>query len=296
MPEEVETLEQTASTEVEQPVEQADEQVEEQLGSEETSQETVGATSDESTPEPKLFANKYKSTEELERAYQEANAANSRMAQRLAEIDRAASAPAQKQESKYTTDQLEGYKEARLREIAQAEASAQRLQADGRYDEANQAAYRAAEAARQIRMIDAELRQMDIQRSMSQNTSQAAERRLVGEAVGVLKQYEADLVEGTELYAKASDFLSGYQAMGLDPKSPLVQAQAVAMAAQTLGLSAKKVEQSTRKELTKTINQALKSGVQAGAGKAAKTASAPDFMNMSDDDFVAYKRKHGLGN
>ena len=57
----------------------------------------------------------------------------------------------------------------------------------------------------------------------------------------------------------------------------------------------KKVEQTTRKELTKTINQALKQGVQAGAGKAAKAASQPDWMNMSDEEFIKEKKRRGLG-
>jgi hypothetical protein len=292
MPDNIETLDETASAEVEQPVEeQADEQVVEETEGEQapSEEETVS----EPEPQPKLFANKYKSPEELERAYQESNAENSRMAARLAAIERQ-STPVKTDPPKYTTEQLESYKETRLREIAKYENQASRLQADGRYDEAMQAAGLAHEAARQIRLIDAELRQMDIRSFTQQTTKQSAEQRLLGDAVGVLKQYQADLVEGTPLFNKASEFLSGYEAMGLDPKNALVQAQAVAMAANILGLSAKKVEQTTRKELTKTINQALKQGVQAGAGKAAKSAAQPDWENMTDAEFIAEKRKRGL--
>jgi hypothetical protein len=293
MPEEIATLEETASTEVEQPVEsQADEQVTEDV-SQETPDESE--TVSEETPQPRVFAGKYKSAEDLEKAYQEVQSEASRMAQRLADMERSATPLPKADAPKYTADQLENYKVARIRQVAQFESQAARLQADGRYDEANQASAQAYEAASQIRMIDAELRKMDIQSSMRQTTVQAAERKLVGDAAGILKQYESDLVPGTDLFSKASDFLSGYEAMGLDPKNVLVQAQAVAMAAQSLGLSAKKVEQTTRKELTKTINQALKQGVQAGAGKAAKAASQPDWANMSDDEFIATKKKMGLG-
>ena len=228
-------------------------------------------------------------------AYQEVQSEASRMAQRLAAIERDGT-PAPKAEApKYSSDQLETWKEGRIREVAHFENQALRYQSEGNYELANQAASKASEAARQVRLIDAELRQMDIQKFQGQNTRQAAERKLVGDAAGILKQYESDLTPGTDLYGKASEFLSGYEAMGLDPKNVLVQAQAVAMAAQSLGLSAKKVEQTTRKELTKTINQALKQGVQAGAGKAAKSASTPDWANMSDDEFVATKKKMGLG-
>jgi hypothetical protein len=292
MPEEIATLEETASTEVEQPAEsQADEQVTEDV-SQETPDESE--TVSEETPQPRVFAGKYKSAEDLEQAYKEVQSEASRMAQRLADIERSAT-PAPKVEPKYSSDQLENWKEGRIREVAHFENQALRLQSEGQYDAANQASQKAQEAARQVRLIDAELRQMDIAKFQGQNSRQAAERKLVGDAAGILKQYESDLVPGTDLFSKASDFLSGYEAMGLDPKNVLVQAQAVAMAAQSLGLSAKKVEQTTRKELTKTINQALKQGVQAGAGKAAKAASQPDWANMSDDEFIATKKKMGLG-
>jgi len=81
--------------------------------------------------------------------------------------------------------------------------------------------------------------------------------------------------------------------MGMDGQDALVQAQAVSMAAQVLGLSSKKVAQTTRKELTKNINQALKQGVQPGGGKATKSAAAPDFSKMSDAEFIKYKQSRG---
>ena len=113
MPEEIATLEETASTEVEQPVEsQADEQVAEDV-SQETPDESE--TVSEETPEPKVFAGKYKSVEELERAYRDSQSEASRMAQRLAEYERTSSVPAQKVEApKYTSDQLETWKEGRI--------------------------------------------------------------------------------------------------------------------------------------------------------------------------------------
>lgn len=292
----IETLEVTASDQTEQPVEQAEVEAPEETGTEETPVESTETTETvETTPQPqsRLYANKYKSAEELERAYLESNAEASRMAAENARLKHPAPAATKAEKSQYTSDQLETWKEGRIREVAQYENAAARLQAEGKFQEAHQAASQAAESARQVRLIDAELRKADIQAATQQSTSQAAERRLMSESVDLVRQYASDLVPGTPLYSKASEFLAGYAAMGLNVESPLVQAQSVAMAAQMLGLSSKKVEQTTRKELTKTINQALKSGVQAGAGKASKSASEPDFMNMSDADFIAYKAKRG---
>lgn len=293
---EIETLEDTASDVVEQPVtDQAEVEATETDQTEEAPEAETTETATEAETSPRLFADKYKSAEELERAYREQNAEASRMAARLAQLERQKPEPAE-QKPQYTSDQLEGYKEVRIREISKCDLAADRLRAEGKYAEADQMEARAAEAARQVRLIDAELRKMDIQSTLKQSTGRDAESRLMKEAGEIVKNHLADLVPGTRLYDKASEYLAGYAAMGMNTESPLIQAQSVAMAVQVLGLSSTKVEQKTRKELSKSINQALKSAVQTGAGKAAKSASAPNFLDMSDDDFIAWKAKRGLGN
>lgn len=283
------TLEQPASTEVEQPEQtqavESDTQVETQAP-----EETAEVI--EETPAPRVYAGKYKTVEELEAAYQSTSSEASRMAQQLA----AASKPVktEPETQKYTPDQLESWKEGRLLEVSQAQAAAQRAWDAGNVQEARQFEQQARDSAKQIRLIDAELRKLDISATLQSTHRKTAEGKLLNDAVGVLRQYKDELVAGTELHAKASEFMAGYEAMGLDTENPLIQAQAVSMAAQILGLSSKKVEQTTRKELTKTINQALKQGVQAGAGKAGKSASAgPDFMKMTDAEFRAYKAQRG---
>lgn len=282
-----ETLEQPASTEVEQP---------EETQAVESTQEEGQAPAEptevsEETPAPRLLAGKYKTVEELEAAYQSTSSEATRMSQQLAATSKTTT---EKTEApKYTQDQLETWKEGRLLEVSQAQAAAQRAYDAGNVHEARQFEAQARESAKQIRMIDAELRKMDISATLQSTTRKSAEGKLLNEAVGVLRQYKDELNPGTELHSKASEFLAGYEAMGLDTENPLIQAQAVSMAAQILGLSSKKVEQSTRKELTKTINKALKDGVQAGAGKAGKTSSGPDFLKMTDAEFVAYKRQRG---
>ena len=283
MPEVDATLETPASTEVEQP--DTTQAVEAEVGTETQVQpEPV-------VPEPKLLAGKYKTVEELEEGYRNTAAESSRMAQQLA----AASKPAPvTEEPKYTVDQLETWKEGRLLEISQAQYAAQKAFADGDVARGQQYDAQARESAKQIRLIDTELRKMDIHATLQSGSKQAAEGKLLNEAVTVLKQYQGDLVEGTPLHTKASEFMEGYKAMGMDVMSPLVQAQAVSMAAQILGLSSRQVERTTRKELTQNINQALRQGVVTGGGKAGKSGSAAaDFMKMTDAEFVAYKAQRG---
>lgn len=292
MADENETLEPTASEE--QPVpDQAVESpvVEDQQAPSEDTREPSGAPTE--TPAPRVYAGKYKTPDELEEAYRNANAENSRMAAELAAARRQ---PAQPKTEKptYTTDQLETWKEGRIREVARYESLAAKHMMDGNHAEAERYNAAAQESARQVRLIDSELRKLDIQQVTQSQTRRTAESRLVGEAVNIVQQYKGDLVPGNPLYDKASEYMAGYEAMGMDVESPLVQAQAVSMAAQVLGLSSKKVEQTTRKELTKSIGQALKQGVVTGAGKAAKSASAaPNFDKMTDAEFIAYKRQRG---
>jgi hypothetical protein len=143
-------------------------------------------------------------------------------------------------------------------------------------------------------MIDAELRSMSVTSTLSSEKKARAEGKLLNDAVTVLRQFKDDLVEGTDLHAKASEFMEGFVAMGMDSENALVQAQAVSMAVQVLGLGSKKVAVDTRKQLTNTINQALKQGVVTGAGKASGgKGSATDFMKMSDKEFKAYKTQRG---
>ncbi len=242
------------------------------------------------TSEPKLYAGKYKSVEELERAYQNTTAESSRMAQELA---RSSKAESKVETPQYTPDQLEGWKEGRLVELSNAQLAASRAYQEGNYEQARQLEAQAKEHARQVRLIDAELRKIDIQSVLGNQSKVSAENKLVNEATAVLRQFGNDLTPGSELYSKASDYLDSYKAMGMDVQSPLVQAQAVTLAAHALGISAKSVATTTRKEMAKTMTTALKQGVVAGAGKATSGNGQPDFLAMSDKEFRAYKAKRG---
>jgi len=194
---------------------------------------------------------------------------------------------------KYSSTQLEDFKEGRLLEVSNAQTMASRLYAEGNYAEAQKYEAAAKESARQIRLIDAELRKMDIEQTFGSQKKAAAEARLLQDATSVLQQHRDQLVPGTDLHSKASEFMEGFVAMGMDAENALVQAQAVSLAAQVLGLSSKSVAVNTRKELTKSISKALREGVASGAGKAASGSISQDFMKMSDKEFREYKAKRG---
>lgn len=287
MSEENVTLEESASDEIEQPETQT-------VESESVESEGATGTSEEVTPKPETrkYAGKYATVEDLEEAYQRSNAEATRMAQQLSQFNQP------KQETKpetpkFTSSQLEDFKEGRLLEVSQAQALAAKAYADGNYQEAQKFEAAAKESARQIRMIDAELRKMEIESFTGSQKKVAAEQRLQNDARQVLSQYKDQLVEGTELHTKASEILENFVAMGMQAESAIVQAQAVSLAAQALGIQSKNVAVNTRKELTKTISQALKDGVASGAGKAGKGGGATDFMKMTDAEFKAYKAKRG---
>ena len=247
---------------------------------------------EETSVAPRKFADKYSTVEDLEEAYKRSNAEASRMAQQLANASKPKEPESAK--TKYTESQLEDWKEGRILEVANAQAAAAQAYAQGDVAKAQQAEHIAKEAARQIRMIDAELRTMTIASTLGSQKKAQAEGKLLNDAVTVLRQFKDDLVEGTDLHTKASEFMEGFVAMGMDSENALVQAQAVSMAAQVLGLGSKKVAVDTRKQLTNTINQALKQGVTAGAGKAsAGKGGAIDYMKMTSKQFREHKAKMG---
>lgn len=282
-----ETLEESTSTEVEQPDETQTVETSESQTTEEVTETVEKPVTSEA---PRKFAGKYSTVEDLEEAYRRSNAEATRMAQQLSSTTK----PVTAEKTKYTESQLEDWKEGRIIEVANAQAAAAQAYVQGDITKAQQAEQIAKEAAKQIRMIDAELRNMSVTSTLSSQKKAQAEGKLLNDAVTVLRQFKDDLVEGTDLHAKASEFMEGFVAMGMDSENALVQAQAVSMAAQVLGLGSKKIAVDTRKQLTNTINQALKQGVVTGAGKAAGSkGSSTDFMKMSDKEFRAYKAQRG---
>lgn len=282
-----ETLEDSTSTEVEQLEETQNVETSEATTETEVTETVEKPVTSEA---PRKFAGKYSTVEDLEEAYKRSNSEATRMAQQLASVNK----PVAAEKTKYSESQLEDWKEGRILEVANAQAAAAQAYSNGDIAKAQQAEQIAKEAAKQIRMIDAELRTMSIASTLGSQKKAQAEGKLLNDAVTVLRQFKDDLVEGTDLHTKASEFMEGFVAMGMDSENALVQAQAVSMAAQVLGLGSKKIAVDTRKQLTNTINQALKAGVTQGAGKAAAgKGGAVDFMKMTDKQFRDYKAARG---
>lgn len=243
----------------------------------------VAETSTTTAPEAHLWAGKYTSPEELEKGYLNSTAESSRMAAELSAYRRSApsAAPATKPDApKYSVEQLEYAKQNLHVNLAAANAAG---------DQA-----KASEVAGNLVWCDREIRRQEMASYQSTFSRQSAEQSLMGDAFAVLKKYQGDLQPGNSLYEKAASYHAAYLQMGL-PDNAIVQAQAVALAANLLGKDATGAGQQARKELSTSLNQALKQAVQTGAGKpAAKAAVTPDFLQMSDEDFTKWKSQRGL--
>lgn len=253
------------------------------LASETTPESATAETSTAVAPEAHLWAGKYTSPEELEKGYLNATAESSRMAAELSAYKRGptpAASPAKPEAPKYSVEQLEYAKQNLHMNLAAANAAG---------DQA-----KASEVAGNLVWCDREIRRQEMTSYQNTFSRQSAEQSLMGDASAVLKKYQVDLQPGNPLYEKAASYHAAYLQMGL-PDTAIVQAQAVALAANLLGKDASGAGQQARKELSTSLNQALKQAVQTGAGKpAAKASATPDFLHMSDDEFTKWKSQRGL--
>lgn len=243
------------------------------------------ATSTEpETPEP-LILGKYKTNEDVYQALQHSNAEASRMAAELAGYKRGVQdtrtpSPAADTTPKYSVDQLEYAKVDLLTNLAAAQASGD--------------TQKARELAGNVAWCDREIRKQEFAALSQQQTSKSAESQIMSDALTIVRKYTADIQAGpgNALYDKAAQLHSTYLAMG-QPDNDLTRAQAIALAANLLGKDATGVAQTSRKELTSTLQKSLKAAVQAGTGKAnVAAAGTPDFENMTDAEFTAWKSKN----
>jgi hypothetical protein len=251
----------------------------EQVATETTTEQAPAQADTAPPPEPRKWAAKYTSPEVLEEAHLNLQRQFTQETQRNAELARQINVPAKTPATttpSYTPEQLEGAKIDLLDKMAEART--------------NGDSQKAREYASQIVWCDRELMNQRVSSTQTLAKSQAAEQSLMAEVAGVVQQFSADLVPGNPLYEKAATLLDRYVEMGM-PNNAITQSHAVTMAAQLLGKTKSSVEQDTRRELTKTIQSTLKSGVIAGAGHATHGApSAPDFMSMTDAQFDAWKQ------
>lgn len=227
------------------------------------------------TPQPSLFAGKFKTAEEAYWHSQgELNALRSQPK------PQPASTPAA---PKYSTDQLWSLRAQKLQEMTAAQVA-------GEGD-------KAATIAANVNWIDNEIQQQNMGKLRGELTAQSALQSLATEGAELLKPYQSDLVPGNPVYEQAQHYY-GILKQAMDSGVNLDQilsGVSVQMAVAKTGKATAGVEQGARAEFAGALKQSIKQAVITGAGKAAKTPdSAPDFMNMTDKQFDDYRRKIGV--
>ncbi len=268
-----ETLDETASAE-EQPVSEAVEPT--PSASPEAPSQPEASLEQPSAPS-RMFAGKYTSPDELERAYLEQNREASRMAGELSALKRTPDKPTA---SEPKWKQLESERNKWASQLRRSDLD-------------DQARW---EADNQVRLYDREIAYERAKHDMGQETTRSqAQQRLEQDSVKVLTQYEQDLNnQQSPLYQAAADRLGQLIQAGY-PEDINTKALAVAYAAAITGASVSKAVQKDRSTMLKTLNQQVKQAVVAGAGGPATVkpggVTAKDIEQMSDAEFAKYERR-----
>lgn len=180
----------------------------------------------------------------------------------------------------YTPEQLETWKEQWLVQSAKAAASGD----DNK----------ALEAARQIRMIDAELRKSEITAYSNQQSAGQAYQSLSAEVQPILAKYQADLVPGTAVRQSADAFYQQAVMAGAAPNAVTATAAALLALEKAGKFNGSTVKAS--QQATQHLNQAIKTAAAAGSGAAnTNAAAAPNIAGMSTAEFKAYRKSIGVG-
>ena len=228
-------------------------------------------------PPPRLWAGKYKSPEEIERAYLDSQREASRMAGELSALKRTPTPTEATLEPKWKQLESERNKwAAQLRNPNVGES--ERYQAD-----------------EQVRLYDREIaKQQAMSEYRSESRRTGAESRMERESNTVIEQYREQLSDtSSELYTAAAQRLQDLLDLGM-PDTNATKALAVAHAAAITGTQTQKLVQQDRKTLLKTLNTQAKQAVVAGAGGPAIVKSggitAQDIASMTGKEFAKYER------
>jgi len=267
-----ETLDETAPDEG-QPVSEAVEAIP-------SSSPDPSAQPDASTEQPsvssRMFAGKYTSPDELERAYLESQREASRMAGELSALKRTPDKPA---ESEPKWKQLEAERNKWANQLRRSDLD-------------DQARW---EADNQVRLHDREIAYERARHDMGQdNVRSSAMQRLEQDSVKVLTSYQQDLNNTqSPLYQAAAERLGHLIQAGF-ADDVNTKALAVAYAAAVTGATVSKAVQKDRSTMLKTLNTQVKQAVIAGAGGPATVkaggVTAKDIEAMSDAEFLKYER------
>src|SRR5690348_2170246 len=247
----------------------------------EAGSEPVEAAPDEGQPAPtRIYAGKYKSDEELERAYLESQREASRLAGELASYRKAQPAqPASEPEWKKL--------ESERNKWAQY-AATPGLSEDQR-----------AHAWNQVSLHDRDIAEKRaIERFQELSTRQSAAQKLEARALEVFKQYEKDLSPGSELYRSAEETYFELVRAGY-PETTATKALAVRDAADALGIQRSRVVSQDRKDFLGNLNKQAKAAVRNGAGTAtvvkSKGITAAEIERMNPAEFAKWERENVLG-
>lgn len=271
-----ETLEETAAPEEGQPAPEA-------VADETPSAEVPEQPQTEEAPEDgqpslmsRMYAGKYSSAEDLERAYLESQREASRMAGELSVL------------KKNPTPQASVEPEHKKLEV-QREQWAQYLRQPNLSDEQRW------NAIDQVSRYDRAIAKAEATFEFEQkSTRQSAERTLEQQGAQILSKYQQELSNTqSPLYQAAAPIYQQMLAAG-QPENDWTRAMAVSMAVNATGRDTKAAIVKDRGTLLKTLNAAAKKAVVAGAGGPAAVKSgaitAKDIDDMSDADFAKYER------
>ena len=227
-------------------------------------------------PPSRLWAGKYKSPEEIERAYLDSQREGSRMAGELSALKRTTPDPAVA-EPKWKQLESERNKWAAQYRNTQIDESA-RQQAD-----------------EQVRLYDREIAtEQALSRYQQQSKRTDAESRMQRDATQVVEHYRHELSDtNSALYQTAAQRLQDMLDVGM-PDTTSTKAMAIAYAAAVTGSQNKTLVQQDRKVLLQTLNTQARQAVVAGAGGPttvrAAGVTAKDIEQMSPKEFLKYER------
>ena len=232
----------------------------------------------QAAPAPELAATAPDVTHELEtikKRYADSSAEALRL-YRENEALKASSGAAPAKPQTYSPEQLETWKEQWL-------------------VEASTKPEKAMEAAHQVRLIDAELRKLELTQFAGKQTASTAFEQLKSVAAPLLTKFQSEFQPGSPLLQETNVFYTQLLQAGM-PEGDMSKAVAALLALGKNGKFEQGVMTKASTDATKSLNQAIKSAAAAGSGAAnTNAAQTPDFRTMTKDQFAAYRKGLGVG-
>ena len=181
----------------------------------------------------------------------------------------------------YSKANWEALKEMRLGEALEAAASGN--------------TNAAKESAHQVALIDARLREVELEQHATKQTASTAFEQLKTVALPILNKFQGEFQPGAPLLQETNILYSQAIQAGM-PEGDMTKAVAVLLALAKNGKFEQGVAAQASQAATKNLNQAIKSAAAAGSGAAnINAAPAPDFTKMNSDQFREYRKSIGVG-